>query len=70
MARYWFPKGIGDNRDSSLDSRYWGFVDQSEIIGTPKFVYYSSVPNTDPTGKESKLEILRVRWSRFFRPLS
>ena len=61
---------LGDNRDSSLDSRYWGFVDQSEIIGTPKFVYYSSVPNTDPTSKENKMEILRVRWSRFFRPVN
>jgi len=32
---------MGDNRDNSNDSRYWGFVDRHEIIGKPLFVYWS-----------------------------
>jgi signal peptidase I len=32
---------MGDNRDSSLDSRYWGFVPRDNIIGTPIMVYMS-----------------------------
>jgi signal peptidase I len=32
---------MGDNRDNSNDSRYWGFVSWDEIIGKPLFVYWS-----------------------------
>jgi signal peptidase I len=32
---------LGDNRDSSEDSRYWGFLDETAIKGRPMFVYYS-----------------------------
>ena len=32
---------LGDNRDSSLDSRYWGFVPRENIIGKPLLVYWS-----------------------------
>ncbi len=32
---------MGDNRDNSNDSRYWGFVDGTEVIGKPLFVYWS-----------------------------
>jgi signal peptidase I len=32
---------LGDNRDNSEDSRYWGFVDDLAIRGRPFFVYYS-----------------------------
>lgn len=32
---------LGDNRDESLDSRYWGFVPQENIIGTPWVIYWS-----------------------------
>ncbi|MAT59658.1 MAG: signal peptidase I [Ignavibacteriae bacterium] len=32
---------VGDNRDNSLDSRYWGFVPRDKIIGTPIFIYWS-----------------------------
>jgi len=33
---------VGDNRDKSYDSRFWGFVDRHAIIGKAKFIYYSS----------------------------
>jgi len=32
---------LGDNRNDSLDSRYWGFVPEANIIGTPWLVYFS-----------------------------
>ena len=32
---------MGDNRDNSLDSRYWGFLGRDRIRGRPMFVYYS-----------------------------
>jgi signal peptidase I len=33
---------LGDNRDNSLDSRYWGFIEASDIAGKPVLAYYSS----------------------------
>src|SRR5689334_13482447 len=32
---------MGDNRDESLDSRYWGFVPRENIIGRPLLIYWS-----------------------------
>jgi signal peptidase I len=32
---------MGDNRDDSLDSRYWGFVPQENVIGRPLFIFWS-----------------------------
>jgi len=32
---------MGDNRDNSLDSRYWGFVPQENVIGRPLFIFWS-----------------------------
>jgi signal peptidase I len=51
---------LGDNRDNSLDSRYWGFVPDSLVRGQPLVVYYSYSPDSS-----TRLDWLtRVRWNR------
>lgn len=51
---------LGDNRDNSLDSRYWGFVPDSLMRGSPIFVYYSY----EPDSAKSLDWLTRVRWQR------
>lgn len=51
---------LGDNRDNSLDSRYWGFVPDSLVRGSPLFVYYSY----EPDSVQSFDWLTRVRWQR------
>ena len=51
---------LGDNRDNSLDSRYWGFVADSLVRGRPMFVYYSYAPDS----AHGFAWLTRIRWSR------
>lgn len=47
---------MGDNRDESLDSRYWGFVPRENIIGRPLVIYWSIRGREldDPYGEEKQ----------------
>ena len=68
---------MGDNRDSSLDSRYWGFVPRENIIGKPLIIYWSYEAPTDQLqnpaiGFDHILDIgehffTKTRWNRTFR---
>jgi len=53
---YWM---MGDNRHNSLDSRYWGFVPEDHIVGTPTVIWLSTIP-----GKKFPNNI---RWNRFLK---
>jgi signal peptidase I len=53
---------MGDNRNNSQDSRYWGFVEARKIRGKVTLVYWS----WDRQGVE-KPPWARVRWSRIGR---
>ncbi len=44
---------MGDNRTVSLDSRYWGFVQRADIVGSPLFVYWSFIEADDQYEKQS-----------------
>ncbi len=73
---------MGDNRDSSSDSRYWGFVPRENIVGNPLFIYWSfettseEYRQTDATDYLSRIgEILlyfpqKTRWNRLFHRIS
>ena len=52
---------LGDNRDNSYDSRYWGWVADSLIKGQPFVIYYSYAPDSS---EHSLAWLTRIRWSR------
>lgn len=65
---------LGDNRDDSLDSRYWGFVPRENITGRP-FLIYWSVQREETAASDGRLERLLytlvhlpedARWDRTF----
>jgi signal peptidase I len=73
---------MGDNRDNSRDSRFWGFVPRANIIGTPLIIYMSiDAPDPDevwgPGFALQRFETYasvfihpgRVRWNRLFHTL-
>jgi signal peptidase I len=57
--------GMGDNRDNSLDGRFWGFIPEENIVGTPMIVYWSWDPDI-PIGSLSGIidKIASIRLSR------
>ena len=56
---------MGDNRDNSEDSRYWGFVPRDLVIGRAMFVYWSYDESAPPSGWGILGDFfVNTRWSR------
>jgi len=63
---------MGDNRDNSLDSRYWGFVPRENIIGKPLVIFWSyDAPTEDWVGNTgshvadlARNFFVKTRWDR------
>jgi signal peptidase I len=53
---------MGDNRDDSLDSRYWGFLPERLVVGEGLILYWSWDSDVPMYRLASK-----VRWSRLLR---
>ena len=72
-----FIFAMGDNRDDSDDSRYWGFVPRGNIVGTPLVIYWSfEAPTADLTngniGFDHIVDVVthfftKTRWTRTFK---
>lgn len=66
---------MGDNRDDSQDSRYWGFVPRENIIGSPLLIYWSvkTLDDDSPSGKAYRFAYAlthlfqNTRWNRTLR---
>jgi signal peptidase I len=70
---------MGDNRDRSSDSRYWGFVDRSAVMGRPFLIYWSIDATSSDYAQTTFFDRLmgvfdtlahlpaRTRWSRMLR---
>ena len=59
---------MGDNRDMSLDSRYWGFVDAGDIIGKPLLIYDSQEETTEQLlTSQNAFRPHRTRWNRIIQ---
>ncbi len=73
--------GMGDNRDNSADSRFWGFIPEHDVVGTPMMVYWSWPVESEkevivrrPDGLQEihrmpttiGEKLAGVRWSRLF----
>lgn len=57
MDYYWM---MGDNRDNSADSRFWGFVPEDHVVGKPLFIWLS-------LAKDYGWLNGKIRWSRLFK---
>ncbi|SEW47583.1 signal peptidase I [Chryseobacterium wanjuense] len=58
---------IGDNRDASLDARFFGFVPEENIVGKPMFTWMSIEGAFKDSGSSYQADGWRIRWDRMFK---
>ncbi|MEG0928690.1 MULTISPECIES: signal peptidase I [Chryseobacterium] len=57
---------VGDNRDASLDARFFGFVPEENIVGKPMFTWMS-VQGIFPDASSTYQAPKKIRWERMFK---
>ncbi len=57
---------VGDNRDASLDARFFGFVPEENIVGKPMFTWMS-LQGAFKDASSSYQAPFKVRWDRMFK---
>lgn len=60
---------LGDNRDQSLDSRYFGLVPRENVVGRPLLIYGSFAPQAEKAATGKLPDLRRARWNRAFKLL-
>jgi signal peptidase I len=58
---------LGDNRENSLDSRCWGFVEAAEVIGKPLMIYDSIDQTEEQAASPERDWVGKRRWGRLFK---
>lgn len=56
---------MGDNRDNSQDSRYWGFIERRNIIGRPLLIYWSFASSRQRSFHDNPGHPLAAVWDNF-----
>ncbi|WP_394665961.1 signal peptidase I [uncultured Chryseobacterium sp.] len=58
---------VGDNRDASLDARFFGFVPEENIVGKPMFTWMSVEGAFKDSSSSYQANGWRIRWDRMFK---
>lgn len=66
-VKYDYYMMIGDNRDASLDSRFFGFVPETHIVGKPMFTWLSLEGVFADSNSDFQAPKKKIRWDRMFK---
>lgn len=66
-VQYNYYMMIGDNRDASLDSRFFGYVPETHIVGKPMFTWMSVEGLFPDSNSSYQANGKKIRWDRMFK---
>lgn len=66
-VQYSYYMMIGDNRDASLDSRFFGYVPETHIVGKPMFTWLSVEGLFPDSNSSYQANGKKIRWDRMFK---
>ena len=66
-VKYDYYMMIGDNRDASLDSRFFGYVPETHIVGKPMFTWLSLEGVFADSNSDYQAPKKKIRWDRMFK---